>query len=47
MTITCVIVIAISQIQLPGTIYTSTDAHIETLPLPRTAQLESMGSASC
>lgn len=33
MTITCVIIIAISQIQLPGTIYTSTDASIETLPL--------------
>ena len=33
MTITCVIIITISQIQLPGTIYTSTDAYIETLPL--------------
>lgn len=33
MTITCVIVIAISQIQLPDTIYTSKDAHIKTLPL--------------
>ena len=33
MTITCVIIITISQIQSPGTIYTSTDAHVETLPL--------------
>ena len=33
MTITCVIIVTISQIQLPGTIYTSTDASIETLPL--------------